>query len=499
MHQASSRLLRMADDSRPFSKDFKDIFSTLIVSLLPLSAHRVRFIKVEYTFLSEEAINNLMCLKFSQSNHLPDPKDSSRIITTTTSTTFSMAKDVARSICQRFVEARLVESADGKHQQVYTMAGSVWQLTPKGITVLGRFCARNGIQQKQVSELTHLRATRLVLLERDSQTDKLHHDRGTLEIIFRRLVGADSCDAMSGVTAADSSSMHEYRDNTTKVKITAELKLNGKTHRDTFTGKAINDWLMNYSTIMEEREAVAVATLFVAYNLIECIAEDGTYTSQNPSPGNNVFQPRKRAIYQLTQQAKDLINGSRPPTRSSERGGSAGFQRNGIFKDSNTQRLDKILKDPSVRLLFCEHCRDTYCEENLSFYQEVDKFIRNCKVGTGAAHEEPNIAAMDVMSENIAQAYRIYNAFLAAGSPSELNIDHQLRNSLTTRMTKAVSQDTIMIDTLQEVISLFEDAQNAVFKLMASDLVPKFLSNPKYEQQLRGYKLDLVGKGPERG
>ncbi|KAJ4128290.1 hypothetical protein NW754_002282 [Fusarium falciforme] len=54
-----------------------------------------------------------------------------------------------------------------------------------------------------------------------------------------------------------------------------------------------------------------------------------------------------------------------------------------------------------------------------------------------------------------------------------------------------------MIDTLQEVIALFEDAQNAVFKLM--DSVPKFLSNPKYEQQLRNYEFDLVGKGPERG
>jgi hypothetical protein len=133
MHQTSSRLLRMTDDDRPFTKDFKDLFSTLVVSLLPLSAHRVRLTKVEYTFLSEDAINNLGSLKFSQSNRMPDPKDPSRIVTTTTTTTFSMAKDMARSICQRFLEARFIESADGKYQQVYTMKGSVWQLTPKGI------------------------------------------------------------------------------------------------------------------------------------------------------------------------------------------------------------------------------------------------------------------------------------------------------------------------------------------------------------------------------
>ncbi|RKK64406.1 hypothetical protein BFJ69_g16721 [Fusarium oxysporum] len=56
-----------------------------------------------------------------------------------------------------------------------------------------------------------------------------------------------------------------------------------------------------------------------------------------------------------------------------------------------------------------------------------------------------------------------------------------------------------MIDTLEEVIFLFEEAQDVVFKLMAGDLVPKFLSNPKYQQQLRSYDFGVVGKGPERG
>ncbi len=55
---------------------------------------------------------------------------------------------------------------------------------------------------------------------------------------------------------------------------------------------------------------------------------------------------------------------------------------------------------------------------------------------------------MDGIKEIMAQAYGIYNAFLAPGSPCELNIDHQLRNNLATRMTKAVGQDVAMIDTL---------------------------------------------------
>jgi GTPase-activating protein SST2 len=120
-------------------------------------------------------------------------------------------------------------------------------------------------------------------------------------------------------------------------------------------------------------------------------------------------------------------------------------------------------------LLFRENLRETHCEENLSFYVDVEEFIRGCKQAIRLAQKNPgNAASMDGIKEIMAQAYGIYNAFLAPGSPCELNIDHQLRNNLATRMTKAVGQDVAMIDTLHEVTSLFEDAQNAVFKLMAS-------------------------------
>ena len=62
----------------------------------------------------------------------------------------------------------------------------------------------------------------------------------------------------------------------------------------------------------------------------------------------------------------------------------------------------------------------------------------------------------------------LYNAFLAPGSPCELNIDHNLRNSLAARMTRAVADDESMMKSLQEVVSLFKEAQTSVFKLMSS-------------------------------
>ncbi|RKK64599.1 Developmental regulator flbA [Fusarium oxysporum] len=460
MHQTSSHLLRMTDDDRPFTKDFEDLFSTLIVSLLPLSAHRVRLIKIEYTFLSEDAINNLSSLKFSQANRIRDPNNPSSIITTTVTTTFSMAKNVARSTCQRFVEARLIESAGGKYQKVYTMKGSVWQLTTKGITLLNYFCARNGIHQKQVSELADLGVIQLLHLERDPQTDKLIHDQTTIDVIFRRFVSAGAPNFKSSVKPTDSDSLQGYRDG--GVKMADELMVNGKKYWNTFTGKATTDWLMDYSTVMDKCETVEVATLFLEYELVEPVAQDWTYMSQNP--GCTTFQPTEYAIYQLMQRGMDLINGSGSRGRVSESNGGADSQRSGMTGDSSTQRLNEILNDPAVRLLFREQLRDTHCEENLSFYQDVHWFLRRCK-----AH---NLNAMDGIKEIMAQAYGIYNVYLAPGSPCEINIDHQLRNNLANWMTKAVDQDIAMIFPLQEAMSLFEDAQTAVLKLMASGRRP---------------------------
>jgi hypothetical protein len=447
-------------------QDFNDLFSTLIVSLLPLSAHRVRLTKIEHTFLSEDAINNLGSLKFSQSNRMPDPKDPSRIVTTTTTTTFSMAKDMARSICQRFLDARFIESADGRYQQVYPLKGSVWQLTPKGICILDRFCAKNGIQQRQIAELIGPTLSQLVILERDGQTDKLVTDRGTIEVIFRRFVGANGFNVKASTSAADSDSLSDYRDGLTGVKMASERKVGGRTFRDTFTGKAATDWLMDCCTTVDRRETLEIASLFVEYDLIEAVQQDRSHVLQYP--GSHLFQPTKHAIYQVTAKGKDLINGSLSRGRTSESENS-GATRGGIARDSNTQRLDKILNDAALRLLFRENLRETHCEENLSFYLDVDDFVRSCRSAIRVAQKSPNNAAsMDGIKEIMAQAYGIYNAYLAPGSPCELNIDHQLRNNLATRMTKAVGQDVAMIDTLHEVMSLFEDAQNAVFKLMAS-------------------------------
>lgn len=62
----------------------------------------------------------------------------------------------------------------------------------------------------------------------------------------------------------------------------------------------------------------------------------------------------------------------------------------------------------------------------------------------------------------------LYNSYLASGAPSELNIDHALRNRLDSRMIRTDADDDSMRASLDEVVELFEQAKSSVFKLMAS-------------------------------
>ncbi|KLJ07736.1 hypothetical protein EMPG_16791 [Blastomyces silverae] len=485
MHQTSSRLLRMTSDDRPFTRDFKDLFSTLMVSL-KLETHRVRFSKFDHSFTSEEAINNLGSLKFSQSNRMPDPKDPSRIVTTTTTTTFSMAKEMARSVCQRFVDARFIESVDGRISTQFPLKGALFQLTPKGINILQRFCQRNGITARHIMDVLESprNTMQLVILERESTTDQISHDRATIEVIFRRFAGQDGPNIKPSVSTSDSDSVSDYTNGLVGVKIAKERKIGDKFIHNTFTGKAAVDWLMDCCTTTDRRETFDIATMFVKQGLIHSVFEDKNFAQHNPEAA--AFQPTKYSIYVLTERGQRVCGWI-----AREKPLVTAYDGRVAPRDSNNARLNNILQDPALRLLFREFLRDSLCEENLSFYIDVSDFTANYHQQEKAG----SFAKMDAVRETLASAYGLYNAFLAPGSPCELNIEHALRNSLASRMTRAVGDDASMLKSLTEVVSLFELAQISVFKLMSSDSVPKFVRDPKYAVVLQEHDFDLNSSG----
>lgn len=379
-----------------------DLFSTLMVSL-KLDSHRIRFTKYDHSFTCEEAINNLGSLKFSQSNRMPDPKDPSRIVTTTTTTTFSMAKEMARSVCQRFLDARFIEQLDGKQSTVFPMKGAVYQLTPKGINILQRFCQRNGITARHVMEVLESprNTMQLVNLERDSETDKLSHDRATIEVIFRRFAGQDGPNVKSSVTSSDSDSLSDYTNGLVGVKMARERKIGDKIHTNTFTGKAAIDWLMDCSTTIERRETCLIAELFVKYGLITMLHGDQAYAHNDMTTA--LFQPSKYAIYAITERGQRVCGWlARDKVRD-----MPAFDR-GIPRDSNNARLNHILHDPALRLLFREFLRYSLCEENLAFYVDVSEFTSNYH----KAEKQGAFSKIDAVRETLAAAYGQFQSFV---------------------------------------------------------------------------------------
>nr|CAG8437189.1 8887_t:CDS:2 [Entrophospora candida] len=128
--QSSTHMMKTTRSGRPFVKDIHDLFSTLVVSL-PMETHRNLFKNYSNSFTTEEAIANLGSLRFTQSHRTPDPKDPSRIVTTTTTTTFSMTKEMAKSVCQTFMDARLFENLGDSSSRAFKDK-NIYGLTQKG-------------------------------------------------------------------------------------------------------------------------------------------------------------------------------------------------------------------------------------------------------------------------------------------------------------------------------------------------------------------------------
>ena len=165
-------------------------------------------------------------------------------------------------------------------------------------------------------------------------------------------------------------------------------------------------------------------------------------------------------------------------------------------KESNTDRLKYILDEPALRSLFREFLRGNFSEENLSFWLEVQDLKRKFTITStamsssrAASRATPGQAAMEKHHESLMQmVFVIYSTYLAPSSQCELNIDHGLRSELTAYLNEVMVESTgktwqgqvepehvhaFNATQLQTMIKLYERIQTHVFRLMATDSVPK--------------------------
>lgn len=69
------------------------------------------------------------------------------------------------------------------------------------------------------------------------------------------------------------------------------------------------------------------------------------------------------------------------------------LDKEGHTKDSHTARLKQILDEPALRSLFREFLRTNFCEENLSFWLDVQDFKRRFNTTSSAAASPAAVAA----------------------------------------------------------------------------------------------------------
>lgn len=272
---SSSHMMKTTKHGRPFVKDTLDLFATLAVSL-QFNPHRVLFRSIPNSFTTDEAALSLASIKFSQSNHGPDPRDPSRVITTTTTTTFSMTRDMAKAMSQHIMDARLIENAVDPSSNLFKDRG-VYVLTPKGLHVLERFIARNGITADHLSHLfaTQPICTKLLHLERRSIDDEIIASHLVVTALFRRFVGPQANYPPNNIKSFDSN--RAYRERSKGIHLqesTERLADRASTHpHRCFMALAALEWLCDFTSVVGREEAAEMAAQFVRFGLITLVSD----------------------------------------------------------------------------------------------------------------------------------------------------------------------------------------------------------------------------------
>ncbi|KAI0260922.1 regulator of G protein signaling [Gloeopeniophorella convolvens] len=578
---SSSHMMKTTKRGRPFLKDTLDLFATLVVSL-QLTTHKQFFRSFPNSFSTDEAAANLASLKFSQSNRGPDPREPSRVITTTTTTTFSMTRDMAKAMSQHFMDARLIENAADPSSNLFKDRG-VYVLTPKGLHVLERFISRNGINGDHLSHvfMSQPICMKLLHLERRSVDDEIIVSQSVITALFRRFVGRQANYLSQTNQPQDATAMYHERSKGIQLQDNPEGKTSasGKNpFRNCFYALAALEWLCDFTSVVGREEAAEMAAQFVRFGLIALVSDKRKnndsaiiFTVRGSAPGGNSpvsqtgeFRCTAKAIYRITDEGvrtarwdlsrtgglrdspnsssanltterssleKETLKAVSPSDAKIHRRISLAEKMNASYhsehavdkrtKESNTERLQFIIENPTLRQLFRDFLRDNFCEENLAFYLEVEDFKKKFNItssASSAAFQRPmpipgnpkaNTPGQQAMEQHhgtlITQATLIYQTYLAPSSPCELNIDHGLRNELSAYLSEVMQaltgtpfQGRLEADQLgsfnatqlQTMIRLYERIQTHVFRLMATDSVPKFTKTPRF-MALRSQNDDL--------
>lgn len=108
--------------------------------------------------------------------------------------------------------------------------------------------------------------------------------------------------------------------------------------------------------------------------------------------------------------------------------------------NSQNSKLQSILKDPLIRMYFRQFLKSNFCEENINFWVDYTALVKKMGGSLDANNRKPKLDKVQSMSTALTESLLthccvLYNTYFCPyNAPSELNIDHGLRNDIITYM-----------------------------------------------------------------
>ncbi|KAF9931692.1 hypothetical protein FBU30_009753 [Linnemannia zychae] len=295
--------MKTTTSGRAFAKNIFDLFSTLMISL-PIINHKTLFKSYPNSFTAEDAIAQLAGLHFIQSSHDADPNDPTRVITRTIRTHFSLPRDMAKNLCQTFMDANLFENAADPSRREFQNRG-MYQVTGKGAHIVEKFVHRNGLPVDATRHITSNATPKILVLERADDEDAIVLNQKAVDAIFKRFAGLRPNVVPEGSVDGASSPGRERdrvqanidRCNGIEVK---DQQHNYDMYKNTFYGKSAVEWLLDFTTVISKEEAICIAQEMVTCRYIEQIGEEHR-------SGPALFRTGNGALYQFTEAGKAVL------------------------------------------------------------------------------------------------------------------------------------------------------------------------------------------------
>ncbi|KAG5651619.1 hypothetical protein H0H81_008024 [Sphagnurus paluster] len=505
--EADEHFLKITGGGRPFQKDIADLFATFIAAI-ELKSHKRTFRTHANCFSTNDALQILESLKFSQSTRAPNPDQPKMFVTTTTNFLFSMSRKVAMELCQRFTDARYIVNAVDASSYTFKER-SLYSLTPKGLHILEFFVRKTGIDIDHIQPIleSQIACPRLFHFQRDPEEDKIVFSDKAMTALFRWFAGKrPNYPNVTTVPPPSLEALFHYTQRSRGVAL-MDWSDRGKgavVHRNCFEAAEAVNWLSDFTTMVARDEAGEAMAHFVRMGLIGRIWTPRKNTTTFTA-GAAEFVCAPKVIYHITEKGRDAAGWPERPDEKPPKVGESIF-RDGMSEKYSTvhQHLRFILKERPFRALFRQFQQGILCDENISFWMEVDALSRKSEITSSAAAWPPAASQRSVRSNRrkyhqalLEHAQHIYRTYIQAGkAPCEVNPDHYLRKALcnfldtvrvpeeeAARAEYAGDRHLCAImhcdsEQLQTLIRHYSILQDYVFRLMLIDPFPKVFIQP---------------------